>query len=121
MSKAIWIRSDVADVSIRPRRAFVASVIPEIRDILERYGDYVDSREVVKKIAAEAGADFRSPGYLIRVFRAREGLTQTELARKVKIPQSDLSRIERNTLALGRDRSRRISRILKIDYRRLLS
>lgn len=56
----------------------------------------------------------------LRAYRAREGLTQRELADKVGISQPHLSEMETGKRLISKEMATRIADILGIDYRALL-
>jgi len=55
------------------------------------------------------------PGNLLSGYRHRENLTQAELAAKVGVPQSHISRMESGRLAITPDMARRIGSALNAD------
>ncbi len=54
-----------------------------------------------------------SVGESVRIVRELQGLTQTELARRTKIPQSTISSIENDTINLGVERAKTLARVLR--------
>jgi len=54
-----------------------------------------------------------SVGESIRIIRGLQGFTQSELARKAKIPQSTISAIENGTINLGVERAKTLARALR--------
>lgn len=54
-----------------------------------------------------------SVGESVRIVRELQELTQSELARLTKIPQSTLSAIENNTINLGLERAKTLARALQ--------
>ncbi len=73
-------------------------------------GDLVDADQVALELAAE------------RVARARKaaGLTQKQLGAKLKLPQSQISRIERNPDHTTLRTLKRVARALGVDVRALV-
>ncbi len=61
-----------------------------------------------------------TPGGAIKGYRAREGLTQEQLAKKAGLKQGHLSAMERNKRPIGVKVAKRIAKALKCDFRRLL-
>ncbi len=61
--------------------------------------------------------DRKRPAAVLRGARHKEGLTQSELSLKLKITQSDLSKMETGARPIGKKMARRLSQVLKIDYR----
>ena len=57
---------------------------------------------------------------ILRGARFKENMTQVDLAKKLKITQSDLSKMEHGKRPIGKKLAQRIADILKIDYRILL-
>lgn len=64
---------------------------------------------------------YTKPGALLRGLRARENLTQIELADKLHVTQSDISQMENGTRAIGRKIAQRIEKLFDVDYRSFLS
>lgn len=54
-----------------------------------------------------------SVGDSVRIVRELQGLTQSELARRTKIPQSTISAIENDTVNLGVERAKVLARVLR--------
>jgi ribosome-binding protein aMBF1 (putative translation factor) len=54
-----------------------------------------------------------SVGESVRIVRELQGLTQGELARRTKIPQSTISAIENDTINLGVERAKTLARVLQ--------
>ncbi len=53
----------------------------------------------------------------LRGARRKENLTQNELAEQTGIPQSHISEMENGKRSIGKERARRLGRILNISYR----
>lgn len=54
-----------------------------------------------------------SVGESVRIVRELQGFTQSELARRTKIPQSTISAIENDTINLGVERAKTLARVLR--------
>ena len=54
-----------------------------------------------------------SVGESVRIVREPQGLTQSELARLTKIPQSTISAIETDGINLGVERAKVLARVLR--------
>jgi ribosome-binding protein aMBF1 (putative translation factor) len=54
---------------------------------------------------------------ILRGARYKENMTQVDLAKKLKITQSDLSKMEHGKRPIGKKLAQRIASILKVDYR----
>lgn len=54
-----------------------------------------------------------SVGDSVRIVRELQGLTQSELARRTKIPQSTISAIENDHVNLGVERAKVLARVLR--------
>jgi transcriptional regulator with XRE-family HTH domain len=54
-----------------------------------------------------------SVGESVRIVRELQGLTQSELARLAKIPQSTISAIESDSINLGVERAKTLARVLR--------
>jgi DNA-binding XRE family transcriptional regulator len=54
---------------------------------------------------------------ILRGARFKENMTQVDLAKKLNITQSDLSKMEHGKRPIGKKLAQRIASILKVDYR----
>ena len=54
-----------------------------------------------------------SVGESVRIVRELQGFTQSELARRTKIPQSTISAIENDTINLGVERAKMLALVLQ--------
>lgn len=54
---------------------------------------------------------------VLRGARHKEEMSQVELAKKLNITQSDLSKMEHGKRPIGKKLAMRLSKILKVDYR----
>lgn len=59
-------------------------------------------------------------GSVVRGLRAREELTQVELAKKIGVPQSHISQIEHGKRPIGKKMAKRIAAVFNTDYRAFL-
>ena len=55
-----------------------------------------------------------SPGEALRVLRELQELTQNDLAKKSRIPQSTISSIEKGRIKLGVERAKTLAKTLKV-------
>lgn len=53
-------------------------------------------------------------GDAIRILRERQGLTQIELSRLAGISQSNISALEKNRIACGRERALKLAKALNV-------
>ena len=60
---------------------------------------------------------YTRPGVALRGARGKEGLSQGELAKKLNIPQGNLSKMENGKRSIGKSMAKRLSKILNINYR----
>lgn len=72
--------------------------------------------EVIRSLDAK----FTRPGATLLGARIKEGLTQVELADKLKISQTNLSKMESGKRPIGKAMAKRIAKVLNIDYRLFL-
>lgn len=71
-------------------------------------------------VFAKINKKYTKPGALLKGIRIRENLTQIEMAKKIKVTQSDISQIENGTRNIGRVIAKRIEKLFKVDYRSFL-
>lgn len=60
------------------------------------------------------------PSITFRGIRAKTGMTQAEVAKRLRITQADVSKIESGKRPIGKALAKRIEKEFKIDYRRFL-
>ncbi len=53
----------------------------------------------------------------LRGARKKQGLTQKELAELSGIPQSHISNMENGKMEIGKERAKRLGKVLDVDYR----
>lgn len=60
---------------------------------------------------------YTEPGVALRGAREKEGLSQTAVAQKLGIPQPNVSEMESGRRPIGKKMAKRLSKILKINYK----
>ena len=80
----------------------------------------VPAQTLHDEIRQRYGDAYRTPGYYLRLYRQRAGLTQAQLAGQTGIRQHHLSEMENNKRAMGKTMARKLAQVLDCDYRRLL-
>jgi len=60
---------------------------------------------------------YSKAGAVLQGARLKEEMTQVELAKKLKIAQADLSKMEHGKRPIGKKLAKKISAVLNIDYR----
>lgn len=74
--------------------------------------------------ASEVFPDLKDPakrvGIIFRGIRSKNNLTQGEVAERLGIDQSDVSKIEKGKRSIGKALARKIEKEFGIDYRRFL-
>ena len=74
-----------------------------------------------EELFAGINKKYTKPGALLRGLRARENLTQIEMAKRIKVTQSDISQMENGTRSIGRTIAKRIEKLFAVDYRSFLA
>ncbi len=72
-------------------------------------------------VFAELDEKCTKAGALLRGLRARENLSQVEFAKKIKITQANLSKLENGKRAIGRTIAKRIEKAFNVNYRYFLA
>lgn len=102
------------------KEQYTFSDVPQsrLKDIVVSLKEYKQAstpwRDVFKDKFTKQGGE---SAYMLRGSREREGLTQTQLADKLGIPQSNISAIEHGKRPIGKNLAKRLSKIFKLDYR----
>ncbi len=63
---------------------------------------------------------YTKAGVLLRGTRHRERLTQTQMAKKIKVTQADLSKMESGKRPIGKIIAKRIEKMFGVNYRYFL-
>ena len=78
---------------------------------------FEEVRETVPwREAFPAWSEAQLPGVALVGARAKEGVTQIQLAQLTGIPQRHLSEMEHGKRAIGKERAKKLAEVLKIDY-----
>ena len=78
--------------------------------------NFVDARELYPHLTDPV----KGPAASFLGTRLRLGLTQKEMAEKIDVTQSDISKMEKGERPIGKKLAIRIGQALKIDYKRFL-
>jgi DNA-binding XRE family transcriptional regulator len=90
----------------------------KLKPILVSLKEYADESLPWRDIAA---ARIKAAGgesaHMIRTSREMAGLTQTELAKLLRMPQANVSQIETGRRSVGKALAKKLSKIFHVDYR----
>lgn len=89
------------------------------KKVAEKYR-VIEQPVSAKKVFAGINRKYTKPGALLRGIRIRENLTQVQMAKKIKVTQSDISQMENGTRKIGRKIAQRIEKLFGVDYRSFL-
>jgi DNA-binding XRE family transcriptional regulator len=107
------------DDVIRVRHAGIIYIFP--KKVAEKYRITNLSIPVsTDDVFSRVNKNYTKPGALLRGIRARENLTQNEMAKIIKVTQSDISQMETGTRNIGRTVAKRIEKIFGVSYRSFL-
>lgn len=99
---------------IRVRHAGVVYQFP--KKVAEKYrlpsAKSIDAREPLKELYKK----YTKPGVLLRGIRVREGLSQAEMAKALKVTQPNLSQMEKGTRPIGKTIAKRIEALYDMSY-----
>jgi DNA-binding XRE family transcriptional regulator len=123
MSQSLKIHHDLAVVVVKPVSKVKATRLK--RMIISTLDQYLEEERLpASMIHGEAkqhhGKEYRTAGYYLRVYRLRAELTQMVLAKKVGMRQHHLSEMEHNKRPIGKAAAKKLSQVLRCDYKRLL-
>lgn len=102
------------------RHAGILYLFP--RKIAEKYRvtDESSNKVNAEDVFAQVNKKYTKPGALLKGIRIRENLTQIEMAKKIKVTQSDISQMESGIRKIGRVIAKRIEKLFSVDYRSFL-
>jgi DNA-binding XRE family transcriptional regulator len=116
---------DAANATLSFRHSGHLYVIPEA--IAEKYivseakQKFAKATIPAEEVFKEVIQTYSKPGLLLKGLRTREGLSQIDFAKKIKVSQANLSKMENGKRAIGRTIAKRIASQFKVDYRIFLS
>jgi len=90
--------------------------VVETQKSTERAGN-IPADQIFKDMDKKYG----EAGALLRGLRAREDLSQVEFAKKIKVTQANLSKMENGTRPIGKIIAMRIARAFSVNYKYFLS
>lgn len=88
------------------------------KDIAEQYKE--DTTISADEVFAEIDKKYTKAGVLLKGLRYREGLNQVEFAKKIKVSQSDLSKMEHGRRPIGKKIAKRIEAVFGVNYKSFL-
>ena len=86
--------------------------IVEIKNPVERKGN-ISADDLFK----ETDQKYGEAGALLRGLRARENLSQVEFAKRIKVTQANLSKMENGTRPIGKTIAARIAKSFDVNYK----
>ena len=109
-------RTGQVAISISNKRFMVpASRVAALLELVHesQVEENVPADDVLRDVYRKCG----KTGSVIRGLRAREDMTQIQLARKLGVTQGDLSKMEKGKRPVGKEMARRLAKVLNTDYR----
>jgi DNA-binding XRE family transcriptional regulator len=102
-------------------RIYHAGVIYQFpKTIADKYRVNDDDSVDADNVFTDINKKYTKPGALLRGLRVRENLTQAEMAKKIRVTQSDISQMENGIRSIGRQIAQRIEKLFDFDYRSFL-
>ena len=102
---------------IRMHHAGVIYQFP--RKIAEKYRIDDDKPVSASEVFSIVNKKYTKPGAIVRGIRVRESLTQAEMAKKIKVTQSDISQMENGTPNISHH-CETYEKLFDVDYRSFL-
>ena len=98
--------------SIRAYVSLPSDCMEMMTKLIERIGGKVLAQEDSDTVIAPPIPERERPGRMVRGLRAREGMTQAELAEAIGVPQSHISAWENFTRPIPRDKAEALAKAL---------
>lgn len=115
------MRVNISVGSKAPKRYRIpAEVFAKLRRELRNYELKAQENDALidwRSVMQREIPNFSDPGTIIKASRHKVGLTQVELASKLRITQGNLSAMERGHRPVGKIIARRLAKIFEVDYR----
>jgi DNA-binding XRE family transcriptional regulator len=119
MNKLATIKHKTATLQISAEASQLNAIKHILKSALDAYSQSrpISANVVHAETKIRNAADYKTPGYYLRVYRLRADHTQQALADKLGIRQHHLSEIENNKRPLGKELAKKIAVTLKCDYK----
>jgi len=98
---------------VPPEKASAVLILLKGDSVQAQDEEMIPADEVFKDLHAK----YTKHGSALRGARFKEEMTQVELASKLKITQSDLSKMEHGKRPIGKKMAKRLAKVLNINYR----
>ena len=102
-----------------PKRFLVPRKAAE--GVIELLHPYVQDAEPsavpADTVLARQFAKYGKPGTVLRGFRARQDMTQQQLAKALSVTQGDVSAMENGRRPIGKTMAARLAKVFRTDYR----
>ena len=69
------------------------------------------------EVFADLDAKYGKAGAVLRGLRSRDGMTQQQLAKELRVTQGDISAMENGRRPIGKSMAARLAKVFKSDYR----
>jgi len=102
------VPDDLAESVIKTIKGVFSLASQEVREVNE-FGEEVYAPEEVFPDS--------QPGRILRGARVREGLSQAGLARRLNVPRSNISEMERGKRPIGKQMAKRLAEVLNTTYK----
>lgn len=114
----------IIEIPRHPTRIHYVPVndVSEIEAYLQQHVTTGEVKELIdwKILAKDRIEKHKKAGIVLRGARYRENCSQKELAKRSKVTQEDISKIENGKRTVGEKVAKRLARVLHIDYKMLL-
>ena len=105
----------VGPTSFQVPQETARAVLVLLRGVVGAQQQVISSSE--SELLQRLDAAYTRPGACLQGARVKEGLSQVELAEKLRISQSNLSKMELGKRSIGKVMAKRLAAILNVDYR----
>jgi len=95
-----------------------ASKLAKILPLIKEY--QIDNSVTWEELAGERIKKHSKPGLALKGARFKEGLTQIQLAKKLKVAQYNISKMENGSRTIGKDMAKKLGKALNVNYRLFL-
>jgi len=114
--------TDSLMITVESKRKSRRFLVPKIKakGLASLIGEFeIDNDRItnVDHLFSDLNQKYTKPGAILKGARLKENISQRRLAEKLGISQHHISEMEHGKRAIGRQMSKRLSRILKVSYK----
>lgn len=119
MSEAVKKHHTEVKIGLRRPKHYVVprEIVSGLETILKQYLSVKEDKVPLDEVFGDINRKYSKSGNILVGFRLRDGLTQTQLAKKIGSSQSSIAAIENGKRKIGKTLSSKLAKVFKTNYK----